>query len=340
MAVTMKDIARLCGVGVGTVSRAINDDPGINAATREKILAVIREQHYVPNNSARNLKMTESNTVALLVMGIDNLFFTSMFGGFQKTLEKSGYDFLLQTVSQTENVIDVAMGLTMEKRLKGIIFLGGQINRSKEKLKTLPVPYVLCTVANEVPEEEDDSVKVAIDDEAESEKIVSYLLDKGHRRIAIITGNKFDTAVGQRRFHGYQKALEKHGIAYDEDLMIPMKDDLPGYTAKNGYAVMKEFLQKDIKATAVFATSDMVAFGAYKAIFEQGLGVPGDISVVGFDGLELGSYMEPALTTVAQPTEELVRASVDLLISQIKGEPVSRQIFKGNLLERESVQQI
>ena len=232
------------------------------------------------------------------------------------------------------------MQLSMEKRLKGIIFLGGQINRSKEKLKDLPVPYVLCTVANEVPQKEDDSIKVAIDDEAESEKMVNYLIGQGHRRIAIITGNKYDTAVGQRRFHGYQKALKKHGIPYDEALVLPMRDDLPGYTAENGYAVTKAFLQQKPDVTALFATSELVAFGAYKAIFEQGLLIPQDISVVGFDGLALGYFMEPSLTTLAQPTEEMVKASVELLDLQIEGKPAGRRIFKGDLLQRASVQKI
>ena len=340
MAVTIKDIARIAGVGVSTVSRAINDDPTINEKTRERVLKICEENHYVPNNSARNLKMTESNTVALLVMGIENIFFTSMFGRFQKELEAKGYDFFLHAVSEWSDAVDVAMELTTEKRLKGIIFLGGQMDHSKEKLKKMNIPYVLCTVAREGEKFHADLPTVSIDDKAASKTIVEYLIKNGHKRIAIIAGNKADLAIGERRLSGYKHALEDNGIAVDESLIFRQKEEIPGYTPENGYAVAKEILALGHKFSALYCTSDLVAMGAYKALNEAGVRIPEDVSVVGFDGISLGNFLNPPLTTMVQPRDELITASVEKLVAAMEGEEVSQDIFEAVLLERESVSKI
>lgn len=337
MAVTIKDIARIAGVGVSTVSRAINDDPTINEKTRERVLKICEENHYVPNNSARNLKMTESNTVALLVMGIENIFFTSMFGRFQKELEAKGYDFFLHAVSEWSDAVDVAMELTTEKRLKGIIFLGGQMDHSKEKLKKMNIPYVLCTVAREGEKFHADLPTVSIDDKAASKTIVEYLIKNGHKRIAIIAGNKADLAIGERRLSGYKHALEDNGIAVDESLIFRQKEEIPGYTPENGYAVAKEILASDLKFSALYCTSDLVAMGAYKALNEADVRIPEDVSVVGFDGISLGNFLNPPLTTMVQPRDELITASVEKLVAAMEGEEVSQDIFEAKLLERNSV---
>ena len=340
MAVTIKDIAKIAGVGVSTVSRAINDDPTINEKTRERVLAICEEYHYVPNNSARNLKMTESNTVALLVMGIENIFFTSMFGRFQKELEDKGYDFFLHAVSEWSDAVDVAMELTTEKRLKGIIFLGGQMDHSKEKLKKMNIPYVLCTVAREGEKFHADLPTVSIDDKAASKTIVEYLIKNGHKKIAIIAGNKADLAVGERRLSGYRHALEDNGLLVDESLIFHQKEEIPGYTPENGYAVAKDILASGLEFSALYCTSDLVALGAYKALNEANIKIPEDVSVVGFDGISLGNFLNPPLTTMVQPRDELITASVEKLMKAMSGEEVSQDIFEAELLKRDSVRSI
>lgn len=340
MAITIKDIAKIAGVGVSTVSRAINDDPTINEKTKARVLKICEENHYVPNNSARNLKMVESNTVALLVMGIENIFFTSMFGRFQKKLESKGYDFFLHAVSEWSDAVDEAMELSTEKRLKGIIFLGGQMDHSKEKLKKMNIPYVLCTVAREGEKFHADLPTVSIDDKDASKTIVEYLIKNGHKKIAIIAGNKADLAVGKRRLSGYRHALEDNKIQVDEALIFHQKEEIPGYTPENGYAVAKEILAQRPDVTAIYCTSDLVAMGAYKALNEAGVRIPEDVSVVGFDGISLGNFLNPPLTTMVQPRNELIRASVEKLVAAIEGAEVSQDIFEAVLLERESVSKI
>ncbi len=138
--ITIKDIARICGVGIGTVSRAINNDPRVSEKTREKILRAVKEHHYVPNNSARNLKMTESNTIGLLFSGIDNPFFQGMISIFENACDKLGYAFFLYAVRENDRVENVAMEVCKERRLKGLIIMGGQLSFPNRRLDSLGIP--------------------------------------------------------------------------------------------------------------------------------------------------------------------------------------------------------
>lgn len=144
--ITIKDIARICGVGIGTVSRAINNDPRVSEKTREKILRAVKEHHYVPNNSARNLKMTESNTIGLLFSGIDNPFFQGMISIFENACDKLGFAFFLYAVRENDRVENVAMEVCKERRLKGLIIMGGQLSFPNRRLDSLGIPLSLIHI--------------------------------------------------------------------------------------------------------------------------------------------------------------------------------------------------
>ena len=338
---TIKDIAKICGVGISTVSRAINDDPGINQNTRKRILKVIKEYNYVPNNSARNLKMTESNTIALLIKGIYNQLFQGMLKIFEEELKKHEYTFLLQAVGEDQDDVSVAVQLAKEKRLKGLIFLGGQMDYLDTRLEEIGVPYVLCTVAVNMTAPKRKCSSVSIDDEKESYRAVDYLCKKGHKKIAMISGKSSDQAVGGLRLKGYREALADNGIKVNENLVRYMKDDIPEYSVANGYEVTKELLQSKEEFTALYAISDLTAFGAYKAISEAGKKIPDDYSVLGFDGIEMSKYFQPSLSTMKQPCEQMVKSSIELLMDIINGKDEKKQlIFQAELLERDSVKEI
>ena len=339
--ITIKDIARICNVAVSTVSRAINNDTGISEETRQRILDTARKYHYIPNSSARNLKMVETNTVAVLVYSVTNIFFSSMYGMFQSELEKRGYDYILHSIKDTQDIVAEGIRIVKEKRLKGIIFLGGWIDPVKMRLQDIPVPYVFCTVYQDINQPNGVSASVGIDDIKEGRRITEYLIEKGHRRIAIIAGVDGDRATGAGRLRGYRQALDAAGIPIDERLICHMKRNLEEFTAKNGYAVCRELLESGVDFTALFCVSDLTAIGAYRAIYESGRRIPGDISVVGFDGIELGAYIEPPITTMFQPRDRMVTETVRILIDMIEGSEDHEQIvLKAKLLERKSVGQI
>ena len=143
---TIKDIAKKCGVGVSTVSRAMNDHPDINQETKDKILRVIAESNYIPNNSARNLKRSEAKAIAVLVKGLGNTFFGELVSGLERECEKKGYSCILQHVEEQDNELDVALYVAKEKKPRGMIFLGGNFSHPKEKIEQLGIPCVLSTI--------------------------------------------------------------------------------------------------------------------------------------------------------------------------------------------------
>ena len=218
---TIKDIARKCGVGPSTVSRAINNHPNINPETRERVLSVIRETGFVPNNSARNLKRTEANCIAVLIKGITNPFFSSVIRIIEEQIDEKHFTMVMQHVESYEDELDVALNLIKEKRLRGIIFLGGNYQHDPKKLGMLNVPFVFSTIGTVA----EASVKknysnIAVDDRAESCRMAEYLLGLGHKQIALITENAEGESVGKLRLLGYQDALKEQGIAVNPKLIL------------------------------------------------------------------------------------------------------------------------
>lgn len=339
--ITIKDIAEKCGVGVSTVSRAINNHSDINPETKNMIMRTIAEYNYVPNNSARNLKRTASKTIAILVKAIDNSFFAEMIRVMEREINKEKYNFFLHHIDEEQDEFEVAIELIKEKRLKGIVFLGGYADRPEETLRRVTVPFVMSTVGNvELPSDVLCSY-MAVDDKKESYKVVDYLCKLGHNRIAILAALKTDEGIGRQRLEGYKKALEDNGAEIDDKLICYMREDIQTFSMENGYAVMKELLNSDKEFTAVFAVSDMMAIGACKAIFEAGKRIPEDYSVAGFDGIGYTYYYEPSITTVKQPVKEIAEESIHALFSMIdRKKTVPSKIFEGILLERESTSKV
>ena len=209
------------------------------------------------------------------------------------------------------------------------------------RLEEIGVPYVLCTVAVNMMAPKRNGSSVSIDDEKESYKAVDYLCKKGHKKIAIISGKRGDQAVGGLRLKGYREALKDNGIEVNENLIRYMKDDIPEYSVANGYQVTKELLQSKEEFTALYAISDLTAFGVYKAISESGKKIPDDYSVLGFDGIEMSKYFHPSLSTMKQPCEQMVKSSIELLMELISGKDEKKQlIFQAELLERDSVKEV
>lgn len=334
--ITIKDIARICGVGVSTVSRAMNNHPDINEETKEKIMKAIAKYDYVPNNSARNLKRSEAKTIAVLVKNIGNTFFTSMIQVLEEEIQAKKYTFVLQHVDEDQDEVNVALTLEKEKRLKGIIFLGGSADNPKERLDKLSVPFVLTTV--HLDGQWTEYSTVSVDDVLESRKIVEYLISKGHKKIALLCGSKDDTSISLLRVKGYREALFDAGIEFNEDLLCYMETPDGAYSMRKGYEMMREMLERECDFTAVYAIADNMAIGACRALREAGLDIPADCSVAGYDGMDCGKFYYPSLTTIRQPVEDMAKAAVKLLFDMIKKKSRARQIvFDGELVFGESV---
>ena len=336
---TIKDIAKKCGVGVSTVSRALNNHPDINPETKKMIMDVISETGFIPNNSARNLKRTDAKCIAVLVKGITNPFFSNMIQIIEEETQKERYAIVLRHVEAYEDSVDVALELEKEKRLRGIIFLGGSFYHLEEKLSKLHVPFVFTAIGIGMTEQNNDFSfsNVTVDDRKESKKMTEYLLSLGHRDIAMITEGSEDPSVAQLRLDGFREAYSDAGLEVNENLVRFVDKNIEHYSMENGYVTTKRLLESGEKFTAIFAAADIWAFGACRALYEAGLKVPEDVSVAGYDGIDVGNYYIPKLTTIKQPDEEMALTAVRLLLDIIAKRSENRYvILPGDLLERES----
>ena len=339
---TIKDIAKICGVGVSTVSRAINNHPDINPETKEKIMNTIKEYGYVPNNSARNLKRVDAKAIAVLVKGISNPFFANMIKVIEKECKKKHYYMELSHIESDEDEVDAALKVVKEKRLRGIIFLGGLFSHSDEKLRKLTVPFVFST-AGSIPENISKKLysNIGVDDRKESARIVDYLIGLGHKKIAMVVAEPNEQSIGKLRLDGYYEALQAHDIAINPNLVYQTTNEVGHFSMENGYRTTKRLIESGEEFTAVYAMADVLAIGAIRALLESGLRVPEDVSVAGYDGIDVSGYISPSLTTIRQPVEDMAKNTVKLLFDIIAGKKEHQHItFDGELLERESTKKI
>lgn len=335
----IKDIAKISGYAVSTVSRVINNHPDVKDETREKILKIIEKYNYIPNNSARNLKRSESKNIGVLVKGIFNPFFSKMVQSIEERIAEEGYTMVLHYNDENSDDIEAAVELIKEKKLRGLVCLGGNFDEFDEsQLIGLKTPIVLTsTNIVEKSKSKKKFSSVIIENEKAAFKAVDYLCRLlGHKKIGIITTGAGDRSIGQLRFKGYKKALKQNNIDYNEEFL-----EIGEYTFESAYKAMNRLLDKDLGVTAVFVTSDIMAIGASKAILSRGLKIPDNISVMGFDGIEYAKYFHPSITTVKQPQEEMGNKSIEILFGLIKKEKKHQHIIlETELIERESCKKI
>ncbi|WP_416187725.1 LacI family DNA-binding transcriptional regulator [Clostridium perfringens] len=334
----IRDIARLAGVGVSTVSRVINDHPDVKDETREKILKIIKESNYIPNNSARILKKNNTNNIGVLVKGVFNPFFAEMINIIGNRINEAGYTMILQQNDYaTEDDVDNLIAFVKEKRLQGIICLGGNfLNINDESFQFLDIPVVLTSVNTLSKESKSKFSSIGIDNVLAAKASIQYLIDKGHRNIGILLGEKNDVGISGLRLEGYRKALEENNIPYSEENVF-----IGDYDYSGAYRVTKEIINNRKDITAIFSISDIMAVGAAKSVIDQGLRVGEDISIMGFDGMDISKYYNPGITTVKQPKKNMANNSIDLLLALLaKKEDHKHIIFETKIIERESCKEL
>ncbi len=331
---TIKDIARKAGVSVTTVSRVLNKRPDVNPATREKVERVMTECHFVGNANARGLKQTEGETVAIILRGRDNPFLNAAAEAMLDYTRGQTASFILEYVDEADDEFQTALRLSHEKRVKGFIFLGGNIDERAQVMMGLDVPMVFATIdAAEAGFVRAGSV--FIDDRTMGRRAMETLLEAGHRRIAIFGGAK-DTSDGfALRYRGAMDAMEAAGVPFEEDRYLVIR-----FAMGDAYEMAADFFREHPDTTAVFAMSDTVAIGAIRALADAGKRVPEDVSVVGFDGIEMGKFFIPRLTTVQQPVADIARECVAMLLGMLERDEAPRHVtVEASLILRESVAQ-
>lgn len=330
----IKDIAKLAGVGVSTVSRVINEHPDVKDETREKILKIIKESNYIPNNSARILKKNITKNIGVLVKGVFNPFFAEMINIIGSRITEAGYTMILQQNDYTtEDDVDNLIAFVKEKKLQGIICLGGNfLNINNESFQFLDTPVVLTSVNTMSTESKSKYSSIGIDNILAAKEATQYLIDKGHNNIAMLLGEKNDVGISGLRLEGYKEALKKNNIEFSEKNVL-----IGDYSYEGAYKNTLEILNNRKDITAIFSISDIMAVGAAKAVLDKGLKVGEDISIMGFDGMDISKYYNPGITTVKQPKKQMANNSIDLLLALLaKKEEHKHIIFETKVIERDS----
>ena len=335
---TIKDIARLAGVSVSTVSRVLNDRPDVSEDSRERVRAVIETHNFVPNNSARDLVKIRSDAIGLVVRGVQNPFYTDIIHAIERKLDAAGYTMVMRQISSGDDELKCGAVMEREKRLRGIIFLGGRSDYSPGEIALLGVPFVCCTYTNSYGTlRASDYSSVSIADEQEAFRAVKQLYDNGHRRIAALTADPDDNSISQLRYLGYRRALRELGLAAHEEYLICARD----FTIARAYEAMRERLRRPADFTAVFAIADDMAIGAMRALRESGRSIPEDCSVIAIDGIHVSEYIYPMLTTLCQPKLAMGETSVEILLDMIEGRGGNRHVTLPTTLRAgESVRRI
>lgn len=311
---TIKDIAKQCSVSVSTVSRVLNDRPDVSDEVRRKVLSAIKDSNYIPNNSARDLVRTKSDAIGLVVRGLSNPFYTDIIRTIESTVTKAGFTLVMQQIPSGDDEVKRGAMMERDKRLRGIIFLGGQFDYTPADTALLNVPFVCCSYSNRYGTlQEGEYSSVSIADEATARQAVHELYRHGHRRIAVLLSQPDDQSISQLRYEGYLQALEELGLEFDPSLVI----SAGGYNIKDAYTAVEKALQSGADFTAIFSIADFMAIGAMRALRDAGRRVPEDCSVIAIDGLEISAYVEPPLTTLCQPIEQLGRRSAEILLDMI-----------------------
>ncbi len=334
MGVTIYDLAREAGVGLGTVSRCLNNHPSVSPETRAKVLAVVKQLNYKPHVFAHRLASKKSNTISAIIPFFTQYFFVQVLQGVQDRASEFGFDLILYGINKTEQAEFYLKKSLMRGHVDGVMFFSMNFPESYvQRFHQMELPLVLVDTIHP----EFDSISV---ENREGALLATrHLVGLGHRKIAMINAS-LHTQPAQDRLAGYRTALEEAGIPYAEERVFSSsigRND--GFNREAGRASMRELLRatgnrRDI--TAAFITSDVQAFGAIEVARESGMRVPEDVAIVSFDDIELAQLAR--LTTMRQPMHAMGELAVDRLMARIRtpNGPATLTSFMPELIIRES----
>jgi LacI family repressor for deo operon, udp, cdd, tsx, nupC, and nupG len=326
--VRIADVAKIANVSTATVSRVISNSGTVKKETTEKVLEAIKKLNYQPNVLARQLRRLETKTILVIVPDISNPFFPNILRGIESVANENGYQVIL---GDTQNMAEQEknyLTIVRQKKADGIILLTARTDQELLEELADEYPVVLACEyfeGSKIP-------TVSIDNISSARKATEYLIRLKHKRIGHISG-PLNVVVGRDRFKGFRQAMLQHGLNIDPQLVQE-----GNFSFESGFNLMKKLIALNDRPTAVFVANDEMAIGAIKAARAGGVKVPDDISVVGFDDIKFASIFEPALTTIGQPTFNMGKKAMELLINLINNEEVERNqyILDDELIIRDS----
>lgn len=310
--VTINDVAKVAGVSKATVSMVFNKkDINISDETRERILKVAKELNYIPNSIARSLATNKSFSIGIILPDITNPFFSEIARAIEDEANKLGYNVILCNTDNKIKKEEEYVKLLISKLIDGIIFIsGGESKKSLKLIKENNIPFVL--VDRYIDGFEQNYGVYCKNYEGVVEG-VEFLIKNGKRRIVFVNGTS-GLEISKQRFNGYKDTMKKYSL-YFEDLVFE-----GDFTLESGKFVTEKIINKINNIDAIFYSNDMMAFGGIKVLLRNGYKIPQDISVMGFDNIQISEFVEPELTTIAQPIYDMGKDACNLLIKLINNE--------------------
>lgn len=338
--ITIYDIAKKANTSTATVSRVLsNSDYPVKKDLREKILKVAKELNYIPNMIGRQLKTNNSMTIGVIIPSITNPFYASLVLGIEDIAQSRGYHVLLCNSHRNPELEKKYVKTLFEKQVKGVIV--SSISSNQRLLGEL-IEKGLNLVAFDQTVEGLNSSQIHFDYRKGGFMAVEYLINKGHRKIAFIS-SPLSRPSRRSTYHGYRDALDQYGVEIKEEwIQIAAReeeDSEKNYEFHNGIEMTKKLLEKQELPTAIFCCNDMTAFGVMNELATQGIRIPDQISVMGFDNIEFAEMVTPPLTTIQQPDYEMGRMACNLLLDTLsrKEKENVNIMLQPKIVERKSV---
>lgn len=329
MKVTIKEIAKLADVSIATVSKVVNNkDEKISAATRERVLAIIKETGYVPNRVASSMVTKKTNTLGLLIPDIANPFFPELARGAEDLANKMGYTLILCNSDNRMEKEDAYLEMLQEKMVDGIIFVASSRRiELSSALQRVKVPVI--TVDREIPGLMVQAM-ITVDNESGAFEAVNHMIDGDYKKIYHISG-PLTSLPARQRYAGYLRAMEARDLELPENHLIEGR-----FSSDWGMEAVTMLLERGIEFDGLFCGNDLIALGAMKCLNQNGILVPDQIGVVGFDDINMAQLTSPELTTVNQPNYDMGYKAADLLIKTIGGVKTRQRdyILKTRLIQR------
>lgn len=323
----LKEVAELAGVSTATVSRVLSDKPHVRPEVREKVLQAVQALAYRPNLVARSLRSQQSSTIGLIVSDIRNPFFTAISRAVEDRAHEEGYSVFLCNTDENPKKELLYLNLMQDENVAGVIFSPTRQMAQKFTAEQMRIPTVI--IDREVHADLVDVV--LINNVTAARQLAEHLIGNGYRRIAGLFGDASTT--GRQRRQGVEEALAAHGLPITPEWMRFVSAKI-----NTGKTAALELLSAPEPPEAIVTTNSLLTAGALLAIQERGLRIPQDVALVGFDETAWSTLVQPPITLIAQPTEEIGRTATELLLKRIEDphRPAREVILKGQLLVRGS----
>jgi DNA-binding LacI/PurR family transcriptional regulator len=325
---TIHDVAKLAGVGIGTVSRVLNNHPNVKPATREKVLAAVEQLHFKPNPIARSMILRRTGAIGVVIPFFTRPFHIEVLRAVQSAIDQAGYELILYNVENNTQRDHYFTDLPMLHKVDGLCIISLPVNDSVIfDLQRARLPVVLIDAYNTYV------TSLVIDNIEGAYQATRYLLEHGHKRIGFINGllneGNFKFNQAYDRLAGFRLALAEYGIDCDPQLVHTCD-----WNRQAGRAAALELLSLPEPPDAIFAASDIQATGAIEAARELGRAVPGDLAIMGYDGIELAELL--GISTVQQPIQEMCQLGIQKLCAYMTNPDIQPELIRLNtsLIER------